>query len=100
MAGSYGYRDYDGVTREVEKHGRTKAAAERLLAAGSLAAERIVVTIGMGAGGGGQREEQPQSTGRSLQISVPERSRARSRLRILRGASSAASSEELGVCEP
>ena len=26
------YRDYDGVTREVEKHGRTKAAAERLLA--------------------------------------------------------------------
>ena len=26
------YRDYDGVTREVEKHGRTKASAERLLA--------------------------------------------------------------------
>jgi hypothetical protein len=26
------YRDYDGVTREVERHGRTKAAAERLLA--------------------------------------------------------------------
>jgi len=26
------YRDYDGVTREVEMHGRTKAAAERRLA--------------------------------------------------------------------
>ncbi len=25
------YREYDGVTREVEKHGRTEATAERLL---------------------------------------------------------------------
>ncbi len=26
------YRDYDGVTRELEKHARTKASVERLLA--------------------------------------------------------------------
>lgn len=40
------YHDHDGVTREVQRHGRTKAAAERALAIareGPLSSSRPVV---------------------------------------------------------